>query len=105
MIVPINKRVNIKCVDVDSSDLRCTTIVQLEACDFAIVSLPHVILMMTVEVIFVKVDTETGPDSDGVIAFHEAGSVHIVLTILTLKCVVRNLCIEVFTCAVMTLVE
>ena len=78
MIVPIIKRVNIKCVDVDSSDSRCTTIVQLEACDFTIVSLPHVILMMTVVVICVKVDTEPGPNSDGLIAFHEAGSVHVV---------------------------
>ena len=105
MLLPFNKRVALSAVDVDSSDLRCTTFVQHEAGDFAIVSLPHVMLMMTVEVVCVKVDTEPGPDSDGVIAFHEAGSVHIVLTIFTLNCVVMNLCIEVFTCAVKTLVE
>ena len=105
MLLPFIKRVGLKGPDVDSSDLHCTTFVQHEAGDFAIVSLPHVMLMMTVEVVRVKVDTEPGPDSDGVIAFHEAGSVHIVLTIFTLKCVVMNLCIEVFTCAVKALVE
>ena len=105
MIVPFVKRVGLEGVDVDCSDLCSTTMVQLEAGDFAIVSLSHVMLMMAVEVVCVGVDTEPGPDSDGVIAFHEARMIHIDLTVFALKCVIMNLRMEVITCAVVALVE